>query len=112
MRKVYFFIDDLIVRSQVQVALQESSASFEFITSLEQISSPDDSSMLAVFDLSTGDVSMLKQFREKFPSAQTLAFLPHVREDIRAAAVSLGCQRVVSRFEFSKNIAALIDTSS
>jgi hypothetical protein len=113
MSNVYLFIDDLIFRSQVQVALQGSPTAFEFIASPEQISPHDsqliDSSTLAVFDLSAGDVSHLKTFREKFPLAQTLAFLPHVLADVRTQAEALGCGRVVSRFEFSKNIRALLE---
>lgn len=104
---IALFIDDLMFQSQVRVAMQGAEQELRFALSPEALSA-DDPPALAVFDLSSGNLDALRRFREKFPDAKTLAFLPHVETQLRQQAEALGCSRVVSRFEFSKNIRKLL----
>lgn len=104
---IALFITDLVFQSQVRVAMQGAEHELRFVHSPEMLSA-DEPPMLAVFDLSSGDLEALRLFRKKFPAVSTLAFLPHVETTLRQQAEALGCLRVVSRFEFSKNIRKLL----
>lgn len=104
---IALFISDLMFQSQVRVAMQGAERELRFLSSPETL--PDDAPpALAVFDLSSGNLDALRLFREKFPDVKTLAFLPHVETQLYEQAKALGCSRIVSRFEFSKNIRKLL----
>lgn len=107
MPSIALFITDLLFQSQVRVAMQGTDAELLFVTSPDALPAAPPPS-LGVFDLSSGDLSALRQFRQKFPTVPTLAFLPHVATDLKAQAEALGCTQVVSRFEFSSNIRQLL----
>ncbi len=104
---IALFIPDLIFRTQVRLAMQETPHELRFSLSpdtLPEVPPP----ALAVFDLSSGELDALEHFRQRFPNVPTLAFLPHVQTQLYEQAQALGCTRVVSRFEFSKNIRKLL----
>ncbi|MDW8020535.1 MAG: hypothetical protein RMI34_10720 [Chloroherpetonaceae bacterium] len=110
MPKIALFITDLLFQSQVRVAMQGSDAELMFVSSPDALPA-DTTPTLAVFDLSSGNLESLRLFREKFPAVPTLAFLPHIHTDLKAQAEALGCTRVLSRFEFSKNIRSLLTSA-
>jgi len=39
---------------------------------------------------------------------KTIAFLPHVNEELKQKAVALGCSSVIPRFEFTKNMRTIL----
>jgi hypothetical protein len=104
---IALFISDLIFQTQVRVAMQGAPHELKFLSSPDALSTAHPPA-LAVFDLSSGELDALQRFRQTFPDVPTLAFLPHVQTQLYEQAQALGCTRVVSRFEFSKNIRKLL----
>jgi hypothetical protein len=104
---LYFFIQDLLFQSKVQIALNNMSLEGIFVREINELpislSQPK-----IIIDLSDGNLTRLKSIVEKFPASKTLAFLPHVDKELQQSALNLGCQEVISRFEFSKNLPTLL----
>lgn len=137
MNKTYLFIHDLVFRSQVEVAAKHANIPVDFVAHPDEVRAADDTA-LAIFDLSgaktvgtigmigldgkrsgisqsgdsapvrTGGLELLRLFREKFPDAKTLAFLPHIDEETRAAAETLGCTLILTRFEFTRSLGDIL----
>ncbi|MBC8043276.1 MAG: hypothetical protein IAF08_07505 [Rhizobacter sp.] len=104
--KIHLVVTDFIFRSQIEVAAKNAGVEIAFIHQPSDVQS-EDARMAVVFDLSTVSVETVKFFREKFPAAEMLGFLPHVDGAKRESAEAVGC-KVMSRFEFSKNLPAIL----
>ncbi|RFM25371.1 MAG: hypothetical protein D0433_00310 [Candidatus Thermochlorobacter aerophilum] len=104
---IALFIPDLIFRTQVRLAMQDTPYELKFCISPDTLSEAHPPA-LAVFDLSFGELDQLERFRQRFPNVPTLAFLPHMQTQLYEQARTMGCTKVVSRFEFSKNIRKLL----
>lgn len=64
---------------------------------------------LVLVDLQARDsVQAIEQVRERAPSAQVIAFGPHVEKDALAAAHSAGADRVMARGAFVRELADLV----
>lgn len=105
---IYLFISDMIFQSRVENELRNLDLKGKFVKSVDEAQELGKQSF-AIFDLSDpSNLENLKRFREKFPQVKTIAFLPHVNEDLKQKAVSLGCSSVIARFEFAKNMRAIL----
>lgn len=105
---IYLFINDMIFQSRVENELRMNDLKGKFVKSVDEVQELGKNTF-AIFDLSEpNNLENLKKFREKFPQVKTLAFLPHVNEELKQKAVSLGCSSVIARFEFTKNLRTIL----
>ncbi len=105
---IYLFISDMIFQSRVENELRMLDLKGKFVKSVDEVEGLDKKSF-AIFDLSEpNNLENLKKFREKFSQVKTIAFLPHVNQELKQKAVSLGCSSVIARFEFTKNMRAIL----
>lgn len=105
---IYLFISDMIFQSRVENELRNLDLKGKFVKSVDEVQQIGKQSF-AVFDLSEpGNLDNLKKFREKFSQVKTIAFLPHVNEELKQKAVAMGCSQVLPRFEFAKNMRAIL----
>ncbi|MFN3562022.1 MAG: hypothetical protein ACK4XY_05390 [Chloroherpetonaceae bacterium] len=105
---IYLFINDMIFQSRVENELRNLDLKGKFVKSVDEVQEIGKNTF-AIFDLSEPtNLDNLKKFREKFSQVKTLAFLPHVNEELKQKAVSLGCSSVMARFEFTKNMRAAL----
>lgn len=105
---IYLFISDIIFQSRIDNELRNLELKGKFVKSVDDVQELNKQSF-AIFDLSDEThLDALKKFREKFSQVKTVAFLPHVNEDLKQKAVSLGCSSVIARFEFTKNLRAIL----
>ncbi|MGQ9806628.1 MAG: hypothetical protein ACUVRP_11220 [Chlorobiales bacterium] len=105
---IYLFINDMIFQSRIDNELRNLDLRGKFVKSVDEVQELGKQSF-AIFDLSDpNNLENLKRFREKFSQVKTLAFLPHVNEDLKQKAVSLGCSSVIPRFEFNKNMRTIL----
>jgi hypothetical protein len=105
---IYLFISDLIFQSRVENELRNLDLRGKFVKSADEANDAQKDSF-AIFDLAeSGGLIALKAFRQKFPEAKTLGFLPHVNEELKAQALQAGCARVIARFEFMKNLSQIL----
>ncbi len=105
---IYLFINDMIFQSRVENELRNLDLKGKFVKSVDEVQELGKNTF-AIFDLSdAANLDNLKKFREKFSQVKTLAFLPHVNEELKQKAVSLGCSSVIARFEFTKNLRTIL----
>jgi hypothetical protein len=105
---IYLFISDMIFQSRVENELRNLELKGKFVKSVDEVKELGKQSV-AIFDLSEpNNLDNLKRFREKFSQVKTIAFLPHVNEDLKQKAVALGCSSIIPRFEFTKNMRAIL----
>ncbi len=105
---IYFFISDMIIQSRIENELRNLDLKGKFVKSVDEVNELGKRSF-AIFDLSEqGNLENLKKFREKFAQVKTVAFFPHVNEELKQKAVALGCASIIPRFEFTKNLRAIL----
>ncbi len=105
---IYLFISDMLFQSRIENELRNLDLKGKFVKSVDEVQELGKQSF-AIFDLSeSNNLENLKRFREKFPHVKTLGFFPHVNEELKQKAVALGCSSIIPRFEFTKNMRAIL----
>ncbi|MGH3090319.1 MAG: response regulator [Rubrobacteraceae bacterium] len=110
-RRIVAALEDLLFRSKIQEAASGLDVEAKFPRSpkklLDEIrSSPPD---LLVLDLNSNRFEPLELLRavrsdEELKSIPTVGFLSHVQKDLALAAKESGCDRVMARSAFVKDL--------
>ena len=110
--KIYALTSDLMFGSQMSAAARGSGAELTTLGSAAGlISSLEDApaGCLVVLDMTCDaakkDVAgLVTSLRETHQSAQIVAFGPHVQEALLTAATQAGCDKVMSRGQFHREM--------
>ncbi|TCJ20448.1 response regulator [Rubrobacter taiwanensis] len=114
-KKVVAAVQDLMFRSKILEAAGSVGAEVKFprspakLLDLTRSERPD----LVVLDLASehyGPLELLKRLKSdpELDSVFTLGYLPHVRQDLAAAAWEAGCDRVLPRGAFAKHLPEIL----
>jgi len=114
-RTVLAAVEDLLFRSKISEAAEGVGAEARFPRSPKKLrealeTSPPD---LLVLDLNSSRFEPLEILRtvnsgERLRNVRTLGFLSHVQADLALAAREAGCDRVVARSAFVKDLPRLL----
>lgn len=114
-RTVLAAVEDLLFRSRISEAAEGVGAEARFPRSPKKLrealeTSPPD---LLVLDLNSSRFEPLEILRtvnsgERLRNVRTLGFLSHVQADLALAAREAGCDRVVARSAFVKDLPRLL----
>jgi DNA-binding NarL/FixJ family response regulator len=109
--RVFHLTGDLMLSSQAASAAARVGASYALGASPESlISSGGDPVDVVLWDLACGNdpaSETAERIRQKAPAARIVAYAPHVHEDRLAAAQAAGCDEVLSRGQFVRDLARL-----
>jgi DNA-binding NarL/FixJ family response regulator len=99
-------VADLMFAARVRGAAPDAAVA-RSLAALLQAAGPETG--LVLVDLQARDsVEAIERVREAAPSAQVIAFGPHVEKDALAAAQSAGADRVMARGAFVRELAEIV----
>jgi DNA-binding response OmpR family regulator len=104
---------DLLLQSQLAGAAERAGQPVEVVASVEALLSRMDAqpARLVILDLSLPAVDpggLVRQLKDRSPSATVAAFGPHVHRERLAEAKAAGCDVVMSRGQFHAEAEALL----
>ena len=111
---VIFFGNDIVFQSKISGAAtaagmkSTSSANVEALQ--KKVSSPDDVKFI-IIDLGNPGTdldSIVPTLRTLYPKAKIVAYGPHVQEENLSQAQSLGCDLVLTRGQFNRDVMAIL----
>ena len=110
---VVFLTRDLVFSSRLAAVAERLGIVASAVTSLEAASARLSNGMvkLVVVDLSTGEVDVkeiVDRLREVSPGLAVVAFAPHVHESRLQAAEEAGCNEVLTRGQFDRQMEELL----
>ncbi len=110
---VLFLSSDLVFSSRLAGAGQRVGVPVSAVSSLDAATArlPGDSVGLVILDLSTSTVdpqAAVSRLRESQPALAIVAFAPHVHEDRLRAAADAGCNEVLTRGQFDRQMEQLL----
>lgn len=117
-RRVLAAVEDLLFKSKISETASQLGVETKFPRSPDKLlaalrDSPPD---LLVLDLNSDRFEPLRLLREvesddALRNVPTLGFLSHVQKDLAVAAREAGCDRVVARSAFTKNLPEILADS-
>jgi DNA-binding NarL/FixJ family response regulator len=110
LRKVLAAVDDLLFRSKISGSASELDVEARFPRSPGKLldalrDSPPD---LLILDLNSARFEPLNLLREIEGSVPTVGYLSHVQKDLAVAAREAGCDRVVARSAFVRDLPRIL----
>jgi DNA-binding NarL/FixJ family response regulator len=100
----YYLTNDLFFSSRVTGVAQRLGLDLRVVGSVDRIS--EDCS-LVVLDLTLPSLDVavaVPSIKERCPAARVVAYGPHVHEPLLAAATAAGCDEVLSRGQFDREV--------
>ena len=110
---VLFFSSDLVFSSRLAGAGQRLGVPVSPVSSLDAAVArvQGDSIGLVILDLSTANIDpqmAVARLRESQPALAVVAYAPHVHEDRLRAAAAAGCNEVLTRGQFDRQMEDLL----
>jgi CheY-like chemotaxis protein len=110
---VLFFSSDLVFSSRLAGAGQRLGMQVSAVSSLDAAAARvnGDSVRLVILDLSSANVDpqvVVARLRESQPALAVIAYAPHVHEDRLRAAADAGCNEVLTRGQFDRQMEDLL----
>lgn len=117
-QKVLAAVEDLLFRSKISETADTLGIEARFPRSREKLlaAAREDPPDLIVLDLAAGRFEPLDLVRALKSDAalkdvETVGFLPHVEKDLALAARESGCDRIMARSAFTKDLPELLSTA-
>jgi CheY-like chemotaxis protein len=113
-RKVVAAVTDLFFVAKLRSAASHAGVNLAFASSVDQLlTRARDGAQLVVLDLNERNldgVEALRALRSDplTSGVATLAFYPHVQAKLAAEAIEAGCDQVVPRSRFSRDLVRLL----
>jgi CheY-like chemotaxis protein len=106
---VLFVSTDLVFSSRLAAAGERLGFTVSAVTSIDAAEGrlEDDSIDLVICDLSAPGAdpqSLVARLRQRRPNVAIVAYAPHVHEDRLRAATEAGCNEVLSRGQFDRQM--------
>jgi CheY-like chemotaxis protein len=114
-KRVVAVVSDLMFTAKIQDAAKHGGAEVVFVKSKQQaIEAAKSGPALMIIDLNERGLDALDLIATLKADDQTravhlLGFVSHVETDLRRAALDKGCDEVLPRSAFSKNVQAILD---
>ena len=110
---VLFYSSDLVFSSRLAGAGQRLGVQVSAVSSIDAAVArvQGDSIGLVILDLSTANVdpqAAVSRLRESQPTVAVVAYAPHVHEDRLRAAADAGCNEVLTRGQFDRQMEELL----
>lgn len=114
-QKVVAAVSDMIFAAKVNGAAEQHNISVKFVKSLDQLltTTRSEHPAMIVLDLNNPKFDAMTAIKDLKNDAQLatipiVGFLSHVQVDLKRAAIESGCDRVMARSEFSKNLGEIL----
>ncbi|MCU0708529.1 MAG: hypothetical protein MUF23_09575 [Pirellula sp.] len=114
---IVLFTNDLMFQSRIASVVRGMGNELIVARSVEalkdKLPAPNEPS-LAVFDLSFRSLDLeatIPQLRQDYPTTRLVAYGPHVDVDRLQQAVELGIDEVMTRGQFDRDMASILDAS-
>lgn len=113
-RKVVAAVTDMFFVAKLKSAASQAGVNLAFASSVDELlTKVRDDAQLVVFDLSEHNLDALEAVRalrsDPVTSViSTLAFYPHVQAELGRQALDAGCDQVIPRSKFSRNLVELL----
>ncbi len=112
-RRVLAAVEDLLFRSKISETASHLDIEASFPRNPEKLlaavrESPPD---LLILDLNSArfePLALLRSVKSETENVTTVGFLSHVQKDLAVAAREAGCDRVVARSAFTKNLPEIL----
>ncbi len=114
MGRAVALMDDLFFQMKIAETAKQLGVDFQVATTGEALLNLlDPPTKLVIIDLNarSSPVATIEHLRATHKDLPVVAFLSHVQVELAAMARSAGCSDVLPRSEFTKNIAALLETA-
>ena len=114
---VYYLTGDLLFSSRVSGAASHLGVDLQIVGSVAQLLQRADASLdckLVLVDLTLSSLELdaaVQAIRERLPQARIVAYGPHVQEALLTAAAAAGCDEVLSRGQFDREFARLLQSA-
>jgi DNA-binding NarL/FixJ family response regulator len=110
---VLFLSSDLVFSSRLAAAGKRMGVCVDSVTSIEAVEERVESNSvdLVICDLSAPGAdpnALVARLRQRWPSLAIVAFAPHVHEDRLRAATEAGCNEVLSRGQFDRQMGDIL----
>ena len=111
--RVYHLTNDLMLSSQAANMARRQGVEYAHGATLNSVFEAPETAKVALilWDLGCQSESLAQavgQLHAMAPPARVVAYAPHVHEDRLAAARAAGCDEVLSRGQFSRELARLL----
>lgn len=113
-KQVVAAVSDLMFMAKIQDAAKRAGVEAVFVKSMQQaVEAAKREPALMIVDLNDGALSALELIGELKADEGTrgirlLGYVSHVETDLRRAALERGCDEVLPRSAFSKNMQAIL----
>jgi DNA-binding NarL/FixJ family response regulator len=112
MAEVVVFLDNLFFQARLLDAAKRAGVSFKMVSTVEQFlaAAREHPGALLVVDLDARarPIEAIEQLRATGGGQAVIAFLSHVEVDLAERARAAGCRQVLSRFEFTQSLPAIL----
>lgn len=114
--RVVAVLDDIFFSSKIREAAKQANVNLEILKNTEGIIEALSSTQpkLIIVDLNSKKLSPLALIREiksnsDLQAVHILGYLPHVEEDLKKEALLTGCDVVMPRSRFSKELVEILE---
>ena len=114
MGRAVALIDDLFFQTKVAETAKQLGVEFELVTNGEALLSLLEApTKLVIIDLNarSSPVTTIQRLRATQKELRVVAFLSHVQRELAAMARAAGCTDVLPRSEFTRDLAAILETA-
>jgi CheY-like chemotaxis protein len=111
MAEVLVLVDDLFFQAKLAETARQVGVALKMVSTGEALlrAAGEDSVALVIVDLNAPQsVEAIEKLRAAGRARPVVAFLSHVRTDLAERARAAGCQQVLPRSKFTKDLAALL----
>ena len=101
--------NDLFFRVKIEEVAKQKNIEVKFVEEKYEI---ENTSLLIVdlnFDKFSAD--KIKSIKQENPEMRIIGYLSHVQKELREAALRAGCDEVMPRSQFSKNLAEILESN-
>lgn len=111
---VFYLTGDLLFSSRVSGVAAQLGIDLQIVGSVAQLLQRADASAdckLVLIDLTSSSLELdaaVQAIRERMPQARIVAYGPHVQEALLTAAAAAGCDAVLSRGQFDREMSRVL----
>ncbi len=99
--------NDLFFRVKIDETAKQGKIHVDFVENLDEISKD---MKLLIIDLNFSEfdpVKSIEKLKLQYPEMKIIGYLSHVQTELKEAALRAGCDEVLPRSQFSKNLAEI-----
>ena len=106
---IFVATSDLFFRTRIEEVARQKNVNIAFIENFDQIIDKD--ANMLIIDLNFEDfepIECIKKLKKFQPHVYVIGYLSHVQTKLKEEALRAGCDEVMPRSQFSKNLADIL----